>query len=619
VLNQIGPNGAVSLATALQAYALVFGPLPGVQSPANPGGLIPSGTLALRMILQHYRDLTPAQQQAVLQRLGYDAPKSAQAAPSRARVAALAQPQSLAAAVAPGAPTPVPTDGPGTGDYRAFINEFIPKLNSFLSFTFTEPIVLAFDPKTKAAAYAEPHDANNGSSGPPVLCRIFLNPVLNTYAVDDQRFVMGHELMHCYEAAIQGSLAVWGPSPDWLIEGAAEWAGALVSGATGNTMSLQSSWDVWLSVAAVPLFQRAYSAIGFYALLDHAGISPWSVLPAMLTSQSNGPNNLAAYQAGTQPAPQEVLDEWASSYERDTSLGLDWDLTGPGIVAAAHYGGPPAQAVALANGQASAVSAPAYAATDYHLTSQAEVVEIAVSGTSRLHDSASVERVTSANGAYCTKQGGCKCPDGSAYQGPALTDLTGLVHLAVTGGLQGASGSVSGLTLQQFCSKQKPKSAPTLSVVFCQQILSLAEANQFMQPPVAATSISIDTGPAGGSCQYEYKPCCSVVTVTFLTYRGATDPQSEQATLAGGASEIANGVPGATVDTTPVNDIPDAALFIAAHATSDNVLIHQDALDVIYGNVLISCANFLAGSASDSSQLSALHQVCKQVVTRLDP
>ena len=55
MLNQIGPNGEISLSTALQAYTLVFGPLPGVPTPAPSGGFIPSATLAVRMILQHYR------------------------------------------------------------------------------------------------------------------------------------------------------------------------------------------------------------------------------------------------------------------------------------------------------------------------------------------------------------------------------------------------------------------------------------------------------------------------------------------------------------------------------------------------------------------------------------
>jgi hypothetical protein len=632
VLNQIGPNGEVSLATALQAYSLVFGPLPGVPAPASDGGLIGSGTLAVEMILQHYHDLTPAQQQAVLQRLGLTVPASAAiSAPGAARVAALAQaPAGLGAQEGPAttlAPTPTPTttqvvtDPSGMGPYRAMINAFIPQYDSFLAFTYTLPTELAFDTPLKPAVegWADPVDAQGGMVGTAVRCRIYLNPVVNTYSLEQQRFVIGHELFHCYQAAIMGTIPAVYAAPKWLIEGSAQWAGATVSGATAAVPEVQATWFWWLGHPDIPLFKWSWPAMGFFSLLNQVGISPWKVLPAMLLSQVKGSDNLTAYQAGTQSAPQKVLDAWASSYERAPTLGSDWDLTGPGMVPASTYGGPPIQTVTLGNGPIPTIAAAPFTELDEDLTAQVDVLQVHISGTSRLHDSASFERVTSADGSYCTKQGGCACPPGSAYQGPALPQLTGLVHLAATGGPQGANGTVSGLTLQQFCKKQKPTSAPTITQAFCQSILSIAEANQFMQPPIPATAIRIDVGPGGGSCHYEYKPYLSVVTITFLTYAGATDSQSEQQALAMAASEITTSVPGAAVSTTQVNDIPDVALFIAASATQDNITIHQDALDVIYGRVLISCANFEAGSASDASQLSGLHQVCKQVVNVIDP
>jgi hypothetical protein len=440
--------------------------------------------------------------------------------------------------------------------------------------------------------------------------------------VDDQRLYMGHELMHCYEAAIQGSIAVFGPSPAWLIEGAAEWAGALVAGSTADTISLQASWVGWLVNPTFPLFQRAYSAIGFYALLDHAGISPWSVLPAMLTSQSNGPNNLAAYQAGTQPAPQEVLDEWASSYERDTSLGLDWDLTGPGIIPASIYGGPKTQSLALGDGQSSSVSTPAYAATDAHLTSQAEVVEVTISGTSRLIDSANLERITSADGAYCTKQGGCTCPQGSAYQGPPLTQLTGLVHLALTGGSGGATGSVSGLTLQQFCNqKKKPTSPPQVTQQWCESVMTVADANQIMHPPTPATTIFAQADAELGVCSYIYsqtQPAIVKILVEETPYSGPNPVP--QATIGQLVAQLEND-PGATVTTqTPVSGVGDQAEFLAATDAQNTLTLYVDVIYVLYGNVAFLCDDFHFNvKPDDAAQLSALQQCAQRVVARLDP
>jgi hypothetical protein len=632
-LNQIGPNGEIRLATALQAYTIVFGPLQGVQAPASDDGLVGSGTLAVHMILQHYHDLTTTQQQAVLQRLGYTAPASAQAlAPMAARVSrvalahtggqALVAPAARPAAAIPTVtPTPVVTDASGTAPYRAMLNSFIPKLDSFLSFTYSLPIVLAFDPallNKTVEAYAVPVDAKGSFTGSPALCRMYLNPSVSTLPPERQHFVVAHELFHCYQAAIIGPLSILYVAPSWLIEGSADWAAAIVTGATPAVYELQVMWVWWLTHPDVPLFKWSYPAMGFFALLDQAGISPWSVLPAMLLSQTKGtaPDNIAAYQAGTQSAPQSVLDEWASSFERNPQLGLDWDLTGPGIVAASTYGGPPIQHLSVGNGPTPVLVAPAYTALDVDLTSQADIIQVSITGTSRLIDSGSVERVGSASGSYCTKQGGCECPPGSAYQGPPLTQLTGLMHLALTGGPQGTSGTVSGLTLQQFCNKKKPTKVPAITLALCQQLLTIPEANQIMQPPAAATTIRIDTSASGGSCNYEYAQFHSVVSLLLIAYAGGGDPQT---TLQAVADKLSH-MQGAQVTTTLVPGVGDGALFAAATiAEPTGPLVRLAELIVIDGGIVLECGNYNVGSSSFAFQQSALTQVCQQVVVRLDP
>jgi hypothetical protein len=497
------------------------------------------------------------------------------------------------------------------------LDEFIPKLNTLLKVTLTLPIELTFDPNTPFVAYTVARDALGEQKGVPVLCRIRLSPDITSAKLDNQRLVVAHELTHCYQDQIQGPLSIHYASPAWLIEGSATWTGALVSGATAATSWLQPKWQTWLLHPEKGLFSQAYEAIGFYSLLDQAGITPWSVLPAMYLSQTKGkaPDDVAAYQAATQSAPQKVLDEWASTFERNSPLGADWDLKGPGIVGSSTYGGPPIQAMTLGNGPTPVISTPAYTAVDYDLTSQADVVHVYITGTSRLHDSASFERVTSANGNYCTKNGGCDCPSGGAYQGLPLPQLTGLLHLAVTGGPTGANGVVSGLTLEQFCNKQKPTAVPPITAAFCQSFMTMAQANAFMQPPTPATSIRVDNGPAGGSCNYEYAQFKSVVSVLFLLYTGPQTPQAEQNGLEAAASKIT--VKGGTVTTTMVSGVGDAAMFVTGTFVSPP--LKQAYLDVIYGAVVLSCFNPNVGSASFASQQAELTQVCQRVVNVLDP
>ena len=66
VLGEIGVDGSVSKDTALRMFALAFGDMPGVELPSAPRGPIRSGTLALRMIVSHWDELTEDQRTAAI-------------------------------------------------------------------------------------------------------------------------------------------------------------------------------------------------------------------------------------------------------------------------------------------------------------------------------------------------------------------------------------------------------------------------------------------------------------------------------------------------------------------------------------------------------------------------
>ena len=71
VLDQIRPDGTVSKRTALEAFAVAYGPLPGVRIPSGRKTTIPSGSLAAQWILSYWRQLTSAQRQVVQRRLAF--------------------------------------------------------------------------------------------------------------------------------------------------------------------------------------------------------------------------------------------------------------------------------------------------------------------------------------------------------------------------------------------------------------------------------------------------------------------------------------------------------------------------------------------------------------------
>jgi hypothetical protein len=65
VLAQIQPNGTASLPTALKAFSLTYGRLPGLTEPAGRHGTVTSGTPAGEWILHYWSRLTAAQQRTV--------------------------------------------------------------------------------------------------------------------------------------------------------------------------------------------------------------------------------------------------------------------------------------------------------------------------------------------------------------------------------------------------------------------------------------------------------------------------------------------------------------------------------------------------------------------------
>src|SRR5262249_7302880 len=142
VLGKIQANGTFSAQTALEAFMLAYGELPGVQAPAGPSGTILSGTLPLEMALAHWNELSTAQQQAIQRALQLSLLPRAVASTHSITLSALADltshsttptgrrvPQQQGNSTAASHPDERPTlptgDGPGTGVYRKLVDQMV--------------------------------------------------------------------------------------------------------------------------------------------------------------------------------------------------------------------------------------------------------------------------------------------------------------------------------------------------------------------------------------------------------------------------------------------------------------------------------------------------------------
>ena len=210
------------------------------------------------------------------------------------------------------------------------------------------------------------------------------------------------------------------------------------------------------------LYARTYSAVGFYLHLAEEGVNPFGVVFAMLDA---GGNDAAFTASGA--TSNKFLDTWSSGLFRDAALGPAWYATGfsDDLISQAislGFVATPTQSVEeqldVGPNELHAVNAYDVTNTLYNLTPEADVITIQINGHARLKF-AQADEVGLESRAYCTRQEGCTCPNGGAWTGPSDMEYMPAgepAELALTGGLDGASGSVWGHSISEYCPPATP-------------------------------------------------------------------------------------------------------------------------------------------------------------------
>jgi hypothetical protein len=426
---QIDREGIVTAETAVQAFSLAFGPLSG----GSLEGVIPSGTAALRWIVAYWDAITPEQRESAVRLFPDLAEINEQASTGSHGLAHLAAPPSAGGAVAPSR-----SDSEYTEMARAIAEDIENALDPPQTLGITIDAHLG---SIQALAATSVVNTNGGKSGTAAKCEITVGPATDALIDDrDVGMVMAREVWHCFQGDLMDLAWYWGLQPEWIVDGQAEWVGASMFSTAGMA---SVSWPAYLVDPGTPLFQRGHSAVGFYSQLDSSGTDPWSRLVPMLMASSSSPS---AFQAAN--ADQAAfLDQWASGYLRDVSRGADWDMVGPGITPDIAV---PA-ALQVANGASVSDSAAPYANHIAVLAQAPEVLLATYSGNARISDAVGHDYRIADGGNFCLRANGCKCPQGDEGK-PQLRPLeASSVALAVTGGTNGANGTLAGLSLKDFC------------------------------------------------------------------------------------------------------------------------------------------------------------------------
>jgi hypothetical protein len=152
---------------------------------------------------------------------------------------------------------------------------------------------------------------------------------------------------------------------------------------------------------------------------------------------------------------------------------------------------------------------------------------------------------------------------------------------------------------------------------FCQQLMTVAEANQIMQPSAPATTIDARTSDGGGACNYDYGPFQPDLVISFLAYTGPV-PVPQQA-IAAGLVQLANDTGAIVTSFTPISGIGDQAVFIGGSSGGGGVTAYYHVFYVLYGKLLFNCATAFVNTSgpADATQKSQLRQCAEQVLSRL--
>ncbi|HME04323.1 MAG TPA: hypothetical protein VKG38_14975 [Solirubrobacteraceae bacterium] len=223
------------------------------------------------------------------------------------------------------------------------------------------------------------------------------------------RGVIAHEVFHVFEARMSVSRAVDDSHEGWLEEGAATW---VESELVPNDETARMEWREYLKAPTVPLYKRAYEAVGFFGHMTYEGISPWSRFKAMFTTTSFG----AAYAAAIASNVRFLQDE-GSVFFRERGLGPEWEQTGRNVPSAGEVRFKPPTVTVSASAH-NPLTAPSYGDT-------ADVLEIAslprttpilevnlVKGHGRLRSTGAgaVNLVDPSKLLLCSEPKYCECP-----------------------------------------------------------------------------------------------------------------------------------------------------------------------------------------------------------------
>jgi hypothetical protein len=488
----VGSNGQISLPTALAAFDQGIADLPGIKARKGEVGDLDGATMIVNEIQANLGRLS-AKQQDVFRAVTTPAPDAvvipAQGPLPTPAAASARRPRATASQSG----TVV---GSGTLAERVEAVRSIGAARTVMQrhgFAFPRDIKVSFLERnervkgSEVAAYV-PFDTLPPDNSPT--CNVFVTKSGRAKRESFRRLVYAHELAHCAQQVFFASQDQAGAVPDWIIEGGADWMGGKAVEELGERVD-GVDWGPWLDHPDKDLFRRTYSAAGFFAMVDQVTGDGWQRMAGVLSVAARGSER--AYLSAWAGLPEIFHDRWGPGLARTASLGAEWDYAGPGIPKSRITEGD------LGN-RTMTFTLPAHSsdAVKLDVTAQVVIVRKAKSVRGLLLSDGKRYGLPKA-GAYCAKDGGCKCKSKTNLQLPQIdaTLYTGFnaLHRAGTVSFQGRS-------LKDYCKKPSPKPAEGSESCPTGTGPTTAQADETPSCPAPADGIPVFGNPCDeqGNC-----------------------------------------------------------------------------------------------------------------------
>jgi hypothetical protein len=528
-LAEMDDDGRVSKDTALEAFALAYGPIPEVEIRAGDPGAVASMT-ARSWLSHHLDELTFEQTEAVHAALesldaegrpasewhnaGGDAMDGDSLGTGGVRLIGFSQEaQSSEPKSCWGGPITL-ADAPGTEKFRPLLNEELTELTIELG-PLGIPVYLAFGAE-KGTVLADASPWNADCDQPAVACRVRLRPKAVEDFVNDEdnlRVVLLHELVHCYQGARAPVNNVRNSKP-WLIEGFPMFAMRDLHPEISTLVNRW--WRSWFSKPGLPLVGRSYDAVGFFVHLAAVGADPWASFEAALATT----DSTEQFEIFVRDVRVDFEETWASSVSRQPDRGPAWDDGLPGMPRTV----PTRQSATITDTTTTGYRTLPFGIALVDLVFEADLIVIEpISGQSRLGWGNLDEIVLDTDGAdavYCAASGGCECPSGkladvvSDHTGP-IPDLPfGAALLALSSDPSPGEVVIIGMSMDQACTEAASGDDPPPSGAAPWQgdvcaLLSDVDVAAAMggRPPTSTEPTNANTvaadGYGGASCRWK--------------------------------------------------------------------------------------------------------------------